>query len=548
MKTTPMPAPHPPMRELRLRGRPASPGFAAGPIVALKPIDAPSRNPSSNPVLEAKALFEAVAGALADTLALQVQVDGEAAGMVAFQAAMLEDPELIRSASIAIANGTQADIAWLAAMDAEIAGYTASEDPYFRARAADLQDIRDRVLAKLRPGVADEIASPGSVIASTDLSLSRFLAIDWNQGGAILLTQGSPTSHVAMLARARGVPMIVDLGGVPWELDGKEALVDAVIGEVVIDAQAASHDQFVVKSQTAERAAAGMAAHLATPACTVDGTRIAMHLNIIGPEELDLLNPAICDGIGLFRTEFLFHGGRLPDEDAQYAIYRTVVGWAQGRTVTVRTLDAGGDKPIPGVTEERESNPFLGLRGLRLSLRHPDLFRVQLRALLRAARHGNVRIMLPMVTVPGELTAARDLVDTEIEAFARAGEAVPRPALGIMVEVPAAAIGVDQFDADFFSIGSNDLTQYVTAAGRDIASVADLADPCNPAVLRLIETVVRHGRKVGRDVSLCGDAGGNPAVIPALLATGLRSLSVAPGLLAGAKHAVSAVDLRGERR
>jgi phosphoenolpyruvate-protein phosphotransferase (PTS system enzyme I) len=216
-----------------------------------------------------------------------------------------------------------------------------------------------------------------------------------------------------MLARARGVPMIVSLGGVPWGLDRQQALVDAVSGEVVIDAQAKSHDQFVAKSQAAGRAAVGMAAHLTAPVCTADGTRIAMHLNIIGPEELERLNPAICDGIGLFRTEFLFHGSRsLPDEDAQYAIYRTVVGWAQGRNVTIRTLDAGGDKPIPGITQERESNPFLGLRGLRLSLRYPDLFRVQLRALLRAARHGIVRIMLPMVTVPEELTAARTLRDS----------------------------------------------------------------------------------------------------------------------------------------
>jgi phosphotransferase system enzyme I (PtsI) len=270
-----------------------------------------------------------------------------------------------------------------------------------------------------------------------------------------------------------------------------------------------------------------------------------MHLNIVGAEELARLDREICDGIGLFRTEFLFHGGGgPPDEDAQYAVYRAVAEWACARPVTIRTLDAGGDKPIAGVTEAGESNPFLGLRGLRLSLRHPDLFRVQLRALLRAARHGTVRIMLPMVTVPEELEAARALMEAEIAAFAKSGDPVPRPPLGIMVEVPAAAIAIDRFDAAFFSIGSNDLTQYVTAAGRDMASVADLADPCNPAVLRLIASVAEHGRRIGREVSLCGDAGGDPAVVPALLACGLRSLSVSPGLLAGAKRAVAGVDLR----
>ena len=542
MKSTPNPRPV--MTERRVLGRPASPGYAAGRVVYLRLSDAPKRRPSGDPGIEATALREAVAGALADTRSLQARVDAEAAEIIAFQVAMLEDDELVAPAGVAIAGGAPADTAWEAAVDAEIAGYAAADDPYFRARTADLQDIRDRVLTKLRPGVAGVTAPPGAIVAANDLPPSRFLAIDWHRGAAVLLTEGSPTSHVAMLARARAVPMIVGLGGSAAALDGKDVLVDAEAGELVIDPLPASRDRFSALAQQAENASVEAEAHLSAPARSADGTRIAMHLNIIGAEELAHLDPAICDGIGLFRTEFLFHGaGGLPSEDAQYAVYRAAAEWARGRPVTIRTLDAGGDKPIPGVTEAYESNPFLGLRGLRLSLRHPDLFRVQLRALLRAARHGAVRIMLPMVTVPEELEAARALLDAEIADFARTGEPVPRPELGIMVEVPAAAITIDHFDAAFFSIGSNDLTQYVTAAGRDIASVADLADPLNPAVLRLIEAVVAHGRRIGRDVSLCGDAGGNPAVLPALLATGLRSLSVSPGLLARAKRAVAGTTL-----
>ena len=548
------------MTERRLHGRPASPGYAAGRIVALGLADAPARRPqderarerAGEPAIEAAALRAAVADALAETQALQDRVDAEAAEMLAFQAAMLEDEELIRPAVAAIGDGAAADTAWEAAMDAEIAGYAAAADPYFRARAADLRDIRERVLTRLRSTVADATMPPGAItamprgtiIAAADLLLSSFLAIDWSRGGAILLTQGSPTSHVAMLARSRAVPMIVDLGGAPAALDGKAALVDAATGEVVIDPLAETRDSFSAAAREAAGTAVEAAAYLTAPARSADGTRIAMHLNIIGAEELARLDPAICDGIGLFRTEFLFHGAaHLPGEDEQYAAYRAAAEWAQGRPVAIRTLDAGGDKPIPGVTEANESNPFLGLRGLRLSLRHVDLFRVQLRALLRAARHGPVRIMLPMVTVPAELEAARALLEAEIAAFMRAGAPVPRPELGIMVEVPAAAIAIDRFDAAFFSIGSNDLVQYVTAAGRDMASVADLADPLNPAVLRLIESVVAFGRGIGRDVSLCGDAGGDPAVLPALLATGLRSLSVSPGLLARAKRAVAEVDL-----
>jgi phosphotransferase system enzyme I (PtsI) len=190
-----------------------------------------------------------------------------------------------------------------------------------------------------------------------------------------------------------------------------------------------------------------------------------------------------------------------------------------------------------------ESNPFLGVRGIRLSLAHPEIFAVQLRALARAACHGALRIMLPMVTVPEELEAARALLDVTVAALKAAGVPATRPPIGIMVEVPAAALAVERFDAAFFSIGSNDLTQYVTAAGRDIAAVADLANPLNPAVLRLIRMVAEHGRACGREVSLCGDAGGDPEAVGALLAAGLRSLSVAPAALAATKAAIGQIDL-----
>jgi phosphotransferase system enzyme I (PtsI) len=243
------------------------------------------------------------------------------------------------------------------------------------------------------------------------------------------------------------------------------------------------------------------------------------------------------------RTEFLFAGEGLPDEETQYRVYRRLAEWAAGKPVTIRTLDVGGDKPVAGLTAAGESNPFLGMRGIRLSLARPEVFAVQLRALARASCHGAVRIMLPMVTVPEELEAARARVDAEVAALRTAGVPAARPPIGIMVEVPAAALAIECFDAAFFSIGSNDLTQYVTAAGRDIAAVADLANPLNPAVLRLIRMVAEHGRASGREVSLCGDAGGDPEAVGALLAAGLRSLSVAPSALAATKAAIGRVDL-----
>jgi ethanolamine utilization microcompartment shell protein EutL len=252
--------------------------------------------------------------------------------------------------------------------------------------------------------------------------------------------------------------------------------------------------------------AAAEAASLA-PACTADGRRIAVLLNIAAPEDLADLDPAICDGIGLVRTEFLFEASHgLPDEDAQYAVYRRILEWAQGRPVTIRTLDAGGDKPIKGLTVDGESNPFLGLRGIRLSLARPEVFRVQLRALSRAAVHGALKVMLPMIAVPAELERAGTMLDAEFAALGAEGIACARPPLGIMIEVPAAALCAEDFDAAFYSIGSNDLTQYTMAAARDIGSVADLNDAGHPAVLALIARTVEAARKRDVEVSLCRDS------------------------------------------
>jgi phosphotransferase system enzyme I (PtsI) len=207
--------------------------------------------------------------------------------------------------------------------------------------------------------------------------------------------------------------------------------------------------------------------------------------------------------------------------------------------VTIRTLDAGGDKPIAGLTIARESNPFLGVRGIRLSLARPDVFSTQLRALCRAAVHGALKIMLPMVTVPEELEAARALLDAAVADLEARREPARRPALGIMVEVPAAALAIERFDAAFFSIGSNDLTQYVTASARDIGAVLALADVKSPAVLRLIAEVAAHGARIGREVSLCGDAAGDASVVPALLDAGVQNLSMPPNAVAVVKAAIA---------
>src|SRR5277367_4266299 len=532
------------MAELRLFGRSAAPGVAEG-VVAVLDAARRSKSQAGTRAEEVLALREALSRALTEVEDLAGNATGEAGEMLGFQVAMLAVDELVRPALDAVEAGESASVAWETTMAVEISGYRAAEDAHFSARAADLEDIRDRVLGHLTPAADGASIPGGSVVVATDLPLSRFLGIDWAQGGAIVLTQGSPTSHVAMLARARGVPMVVGLDGDAVAMAGREALVDAATGEVVLNPTETTRVAFAAKAQTEKTANAVRAAFSARPALTRDGTRIALNLNAGSADELDGVDPVICDGIGLVRTELLFQApGGLPDEEAQYQAYRRIVAWAEGRPVTIRTLDAGGDKPIKGVTMDGESNPFLGVRGVRLSLRHPAVFRVQLRALARASADGDLRIMLPMVTVPAELEASRKLLAEALAGLEHDNIPAGRPKLGMMIEVPAAAIVIDQFDADFFSIGSNDLTQYVTAAGRDIGAVAELADPLNPAVMRLIALVARHGRETGREVSLCGDAGGDPRVIGSLLRAGLRSLSVAPASVGAAKQAIAAIDLR----
>ncbi len=535
----------PPSAQNRLLGRAASPGLASGLLYILRDRNASARVGTNDPARERFALQSALGAAAASLGKIASTATGDGAAILGFQLALIEDEALSKPAFDAILTGASAENAWIAAMNAELVGYEQAQDEHFRARASDLKDLRDRVLGHLASdGASTPLPPAGSVIVATDLPPSQFLAIDWSKGGAILLTGGSPMSHVAMLAKARGVPMIVGLDASLLAARGT-VLVDGQKGEVIVDPDAHVDAQFQARLVATAQALADADRLRTRPAQTKDGTRIAIHLNITDVRELEGLDPAICDGIGLVRTEFLFTtAATLHDETSQYEVYRKIVQWAAGRPVTIRTLDAGGDKPIPEFTVEGESNPFLGLRGIRLSLRHPETLRTQLRALIRAAAHGPIKIMLPMVTVPAELNAARGMLNDEVQVLVRQGIAVRQTPLGIMVEVPATALSISDFAADFFSIGSNDLTQYATAAGRDIGAVAELANPLHPGVLRLMEAVVLHGRKQGLDVSLCGDAGGEPALIARFLQTGLRSFSMSPSLAGRVKAAIAEVDLR----
>lgn len=515
----------------------ASDGLFLGPVRRLG-LARSERKGTGNPGTERAALQDAIAASIAGLASLMERVEGEAQDILGFQVAMLEDDALAAPALSAIAGGTPAHAAWATALDGEIAGYEASDDDYFRARAADLRDIRDRVLRHLSGEEAAGVLG-GAVLLGIDIAPTTFLETDWSAGGAIALTQGSTTSHVAMLARARGIPMVVGLGEMPDTVT--MLAVDGGSGTVVVDPDDAQREQFGAALASETQARASEEHFRLRPAVRRNGQRIDILVNVAGVEELDHIDHASCDGIGLMRSEFLFRDGApLPGEEMQYRAYRRFVEWAQGRPVTIRTLDIGGDKPVRGLTPEGEANPFLGLRGVRLTLAREDVFRTQLRALARAAVHGNLKVMVPMVTVPEEITRSAALLDACVAELEAQGMACRRPALGIMVEVPAVAVMPELFkDAAFFSIGSNDLTQYVTASSRDDARVAALNDPAHPAVTALIGKVARYGRDAGIPVSLCGDMASEPRHLATLLDAGLTSLSVAPARIARLKAAIA---------
>jgi len=530
--------------QLAYRGRTASIGFAHGQFVRVN-TGASGKRAAGSPLEEAEAFRNAVHAASGQIAEVAAAAGGEAAQILEFQVALLEDEEFLDPVFTLINDGVAADAAFSRVVGEQIADYNSAPDEYLRARSSDLADLCDRVLRILAGGGdSKSLKIPhGAVVCADDLPPSRFLEIDWSGGGGLALLRGSPTSHVAMLARARGIPMVVQLGSVS---NASVALLDGEGATLELDPNAEQIGLFERRREVHRKSRALARAILRRPTASWRGERIRLLINIQRVEDLDHADAQYADGIGLMRSEFLLEGkGDLRDEETQYQAYDAVLRWAGQRPVTIRTFDAGGDKPVAGFTPEGEANPFLGLRGLRLCLSRPDIFAVQLRALARAAVRGNLKVMLPMVTAPAELEAARKLFAEAVVSLQAEGVAAMLPELGIMVEVPAAAMAVAAFKAAFFSIGSNDLAQYVLACDRSNGALASLMDPLHPAVMELIARTAEHGRRSGIAVSLCGDMASDPRCIPALLDSGLRELSVNASALAQIKQTIDRLSSGG---
>ncbi len=426
-----------------------------------------------------------------------------------------------------------------------------SEDPYLAERSHDFEFIRDRLLRAMT-GQVDGIQFPASgdpvVLVARDLSPAETAALPKERVLGIVTEVGTRTSHTSILARAMEIPAVVGVRGILESVaEGDQVVVDGVSGRVLVDPTSEMLDAFEPRAQRYYAVARGLLARRDHPAVTSCGVAIDLQANIELPSEAEIAQKHGARGIGLYRTEFLYIDRKTPpSEDEQYETFRQVVLEMAPLPVTLRTFDIGGDKFVSAIKMPRDMNPALGLRAVRLGLEQPELFKVQLRAMVRASAHGNVRIMIPMVASLGELRAVRKLLNEAIYEVDRAGhphaDHIP---LGCMVEVPSAAIMADEFarEAEFFSIGTNDLVQYCLAVDRTSRELARLASYFDPAVVRLIRGVIVAGNFRRRAVSVCGTMASDPLAAILLVGMGLRNLSMEASAIPEVKATLSRVSV-----
>ena len=441
--------------------------------------------------------------------------------------------------------------------DRLMAEFEAIQDPYLKSRSEDIEHAIGRVVAALYRDVEERIdprSLAGEIVVIDQVAPSDLAA--WHEAGvlAIVTTSGSPLSHSAILARSLHLPMLCAVPDVLSRIhDGDVILVDGDSGKVVVHPDENDQARFEAWRVASARDLQRLGKLRKAPTRTRDGTDIALWANAERPEDVRRAHDLGAVGVGLYRTEFLFlQRPGLPDEDEQVEVYAEVVRGMRGRPVTIRTLDIGADKADrSGLALANEPNPALGLRGVRLSLSRPDVFATQMRAILRAATHGPIRVLVPMVAHAHELKAVRKLLKACRKDLESAGyEIGGRLQFGAMIEVPAAAIAIDSIlaEVDFVSIGTNDLTQYLLAADRNNDSVASVYDPAHPALAFLIERVVVAARGADTPVTVCGEMAGDPPHVERLLRLGIRELSMHPSSLLEVRRAIAGVDLAAGRR
>jgi phosphoenolpyruvate-protein phosphotransferase/dihydroxyacetone kinase phosphotransfer subunit len=536
-----------------LVGLPAAPGIALGAARHFR-VPAPEipTEPAADPQAEWDALERALERVRAEIRATRDSVAARAGDYSAaiFDAHLLflEDDELLEPARSAIFEQKRnAAQAWHDAAETVAAEYRSLDDEYLRTRAEDLAGVARQVVAELVDGEAPAAAvvEPGIVLAA-DLTPADTAALDRELVRGLATAYGGPTSHSAILARSLGIPAAVGLGEPLLDVpEGAPLALDGDAGAIVVEPAEDLVRDYERRSAAREEEARRARASAQRPAQTQDGRRIEVAANVGSPEDVDAALESGAEGVGLLRTEFLFlERHSLPTEDEQCAAYTDMAERLQGRPLILRTLDVGADKPLPYVPRRAEANPFLGVRGIRLGLAQPELLETQLRAALRVAAEHPLKVMFPMVTTLAEYHQAVSVLARARTQLEQRGESAGQMEVGIMVEVPAAALAAESFapEVDFFSIGTNDLVQYTMAAERGNEAVAALADGLHPAVLRLIQGVAAAAEADGKWVGVCGELGADPLAVPVLVGLGVSELSVNPPAIPATKEAVRHVN------
>lgn len=540
-----------------LKGIAAAPGLARGNTFRWQEsaLAIPEQTPADLEA-EKKRLAEArrEAGRQLHSLSEQIsQQVGEAeAALFEAQAMFLDDSVLVEKAEMAITDGNNAEKAWHLATEYFAAQLEDLEDETLRERSADVRDVGRRVIEILLGVQARPRLASRTILTARDLTPSQTAELDKSRVAAFCTAEGGPTSHTAILANAIGIPAVVGMGPELLDIeDGTMLLVDGTSGLVASNPtpeRLADFEQRILAESRRRKVEIESAAR---PALTTDGHRLKVLANAGSVQDARNAIKFGAEGIGLLRTEFLFlNRSRPPDENAQYAAYRSVFDLMKTRPVVVRTLDIGGDKEVPYYDFGAEANPFLGYRAIRISLDHPSDFKLQLRALLRAGVGHDLRLMFPMIATLDEFRKAKKLLE-EARAELHGEEIATADDLqvGIMMEIPSVALLADQFapQVDFFSIGTNDLTQYTFAAERGNRRVSHLNDSCHPAILRQIERVVQAAHRQGKWVGVCGEMAGDAEAVPILLGLGVDELSMAPARIPSSKRLIrewSLIDAR----
>jgi phosphotransferase system enzyme I (PtsI) len=541
---------------VRITGIPASPGIAVGPIVRVEREDLAVRETAvpGDAVDGEIAHFHAALDASRRDLfrirdSIAAELGPSEARIYDAHALILDDPELTRAVEEGIRRGRNAAAVFRAHMSGVAAHLASVQDDYLRERRADVLDVERRVLRHLLGDGprALTVERPGILVAH-DIAPSDVALLDRQRVLGFVTEVGSRSSHCAIVARGRGIPAVVSAHDVLRHVQsGEIGAVDGYTGEFLVNPDVATVAGIQGRRARIEQEDRELDRLFAEPAVTRDGHRVELGANIELPVEAETAVRAGADGIGLFRTEF-FYLNRLavPGEEEQYQAYREVAERLAPRPVIFRTMDLGGDKVASYLGATHETNPFLGWRGIRFALHHPDLFRTQLRAMYRASAHGRARIMFPMISSQDELLRANALC-TEVRAeLTRAGVPFdPDVEIGLMIETPSAVWMADVLarDARFLSIGSNDLTQYTLAMDRDNAKLAHLYEPLDPAVLRSIRHTVEAGHAAGRWVGICGEMAGDPLNAVLLVGMGVDELSMSSFDLPRVKAAIRGVTL-----